>query len=455
VPPRAERALRPVFTSDMEADAGLESAAAAALAAWRHKAAEILLAATAVVHLPPVVLFVLGHGPLLGSRIRTIAGAAYLVMLASALLRRVDYRKRLWAYFIAAYVIVVLANLWDDRGPYAQIGLVAHPVLILVLCGAPAARIALIGSLATLGFSPFLRVQPAVLAMLGTDGAPAVVPQGIAWFRAAAVAAFLAAVMILLDRFHRLLLDALAAEWLAKARVQRGAAERQRLEREIAAVGDAERRRLAQELHDGVCQQVTAALLRCKALQRSLEEGDTVSGADVAPLSSLLGETIEDAHNVALGLCPLEPDPEALAPALRALARQMQEMTGVCCEFRAAGDVGVTDPGMAQHLYRIAQEALSNAVRHAHASRIAVELCGSDGELTLRVQDDGAGLPRELPADGMGLRTMTSRARILEGSLSVAPAPGGGVRVICRVPRPEAGPASREETGDRRWVPSL
>ena len=99
-----------------------------------------------------------------------------------------------------------------------------------------------------------------------------------------------------------------------------------------------------------------------------MERGGTVSGTDFAPLSSLLADTIDDAHNVARGLCPLEPDPEALAPALHALTNRMHELAAVRCECMTAGDVRVADPEMAQHLYRIAQEALSNAARHAKAS---------------------------------------------------------------------------------------
>jgi len=443
---REGNAGRLASRSDTGAELGPESAAvAAALAAWRHKAAEILLGAHAAVHLPVIVLTVFGYGPPIGRLVRAICLTAYLVMAGAALLRRFDYQVRIWAYFIAAYVVVALGNLLDVSGPYAQVGLVANPIFILVLFGAPAARFATLVSAVILISAPFLRLVPGVGWSLAFDPAPL---RGVDWFREAGLAAFLAALLVLLERFHQFLLDALAGQCRAMR-------ERQRLEREIAAVGDAERRRLGQELHDGVCQQVTAALLRCKALQRSIKEGETVSEADFAPLSSLLGETIEDAHNVALGLCPLEPDPEALAPALRALTRQVQGMTGVRCEFRTAGDVGVTDPGMAQHLYRIAQEAVSNAVRHAHPSRIAVELHGSDGELILQVQDDGAGLPRELPAGGMGLRTMTYRARILEGELTVAPAPGGGTYVTCRVPRADSGPPDQEQTGDRRWIPSV
>ncbi len=432
----------------------------AALVAWRRKAGDVLLAAVAAVHLPPILLVVIGYGPPMGPLVRTAALTGYLVIAAAALLRRVESRTRLWAALAAGYLAIALLNVALPRGPYAQVGLVTLPIFALVLLGAPAARIVALACVTILVSAPLLRALPAVVRTLAIDSAPAG-PPGVVWMQAAALAAFMLALMILLDRFQRFLLDALAAQ--EKEAVERSAAqrkmehemiERQRLEREIAGIGDGERRRLGHELHDGVCQQVTAALLRCQALERRLERGGTLSGADFTPLSSLLAETIDDAHNVALGLCPLEPDPDALAPALRALTKRIQEMAAVRCEFLAAGDVRVPDPAMAQHLYRIAQEALSNAVRHAHASRIAVELRGNDGELILQVQDDGVGLPAELPTGGMGLRTMAYRVQVLEGELTVGPAPGGGARVTCRVPRLAGAPAVPHHSGDQRWIPT-
>ncbi len=426
----------------MEPEAGPESAAVeAALAAWRRKAADILMAATVAAHLPVIVADTLGYVRPAGRLTIALCIAAYLVMAAAALLRRVPYRTRLGAFFVAAYLVTAVTSLAMPHGPYAQVTLVIQPVLVLTLCGTPAARIAVLASATILVSAPLLRVLPGVIRALGTDPAQVADPPGLAWKQAAALAAFLAMLMILLERFQRFLWRALAAQFEAMR-------ERQHLEREIAAAGDGERRRLGQELHDGVCQQVAAALLRCQAMERRLERGGTLSGADLAPVSSLLAATVGDAHDIARGLCPLEPDPDALAPALRALAHRTRDMGAVRCEFIAADNVQVPDPAVAQHLYRIAQEALSNAVRHAHAGRIAVELRGNDDELILQVEDDGAGLPGELPPGGMGLRTMGYRARILGGELTITPAPGGGTCVACRVPRPAAAPAGPHHSGE-------
>ena len=252
----------------MEPGLGPESAAVeAALVAWRGKAANILLAASAAVYLPAFVLLRLGYGPPVSSLVRTLVLAACPVMAATALFRRVESRTRLCAYFVASYLVLALANLANYRGPYAQVGLIAQPILVLVLCGSTAARVAILASATILASAPFLRVQPGVARALALDPGQAAGPSQLVWFQATVLAALLAILWILLDRFHRFLLGALAAQC-------REMRERQRLEREIAGIGDQERRRLGQDLHDGVCQQVTAALLRCQALERRLERVD-------------------------------------------------------------------------------------------------------------------------------------------------------------------------------------
>jgi signal transduction histidine kinase len=405
-----------------------------ALFEWRRKASNILLAASAAAFLPSGVLFFLGYGPAIPSPVvRSVDLVGYLVMIAAALFRRIEYRRRLFAYFIATYVLITGANL-VHRGSVAEVGLVANPILVLVLCGSGAARIAILTSFTILVSTPFLRNLHGFARVLGIDPTQADPPDFV-WFHAAVIAGFLVTLMILLDRFHQFLLDALTAERGATKRLQSEIQERRQLERDVARVGDDERRHLGSEVHDGVCQQLTGALLRCQAMELRLERGASPSSAELGALSSLLGEAINEARAVAQGLCPLEPSPDALAPALRGLARRTHSLSGVPCEFTAAGDVRVEDPAAAQHLYRIAQEALSNVVRHAHASRIVVELRGSEDRLVLRVEDNGVGLAGTVRSSGMGLRTMAYRARILEGELKIEAAPSGGTLISCRVPR--------------------
>lgn len=426
-----------------------------ALLAWRRKATDVLLIAAATVHLPLVVLAMLGRAGPLPQVEKDIGFAAYVLTAAAALMRRVDYKTRLWVFFLAGYAAIAVTNLASANGPYAQVGLVTLPILVLVLRGAPAAKAAVVTSVTILVAAPLIRGLPGVALRLTVDPTQPSNAHGVDWFRAGVMAAFLFAMMILLDRFHGLLLETLTERIAAQRKMKHEMDERQHLERAIASVSDGERRRLGHELHDGACQQFTAALLHCQVLRRRLQSGELLLDDDFQALSSLLGEGIGEARNIARGLCPLDPDPEALAPALRVLTKRIHEMGTARCEFITAGDVRVADPAMAQHLYRIGQEALSNAIRHAHAGRIAVELRGCDGELNLVVEDDGTGLPPELPTGGLGLQTMAYRARMMDGDLTVSPGSGGGTRVTCRVPRSCGTPAAHDTQGGEPCLPNI
>ena len=114
----------------------------------------------------------------------------------------------------------------------------------------------------------------------------------------------------------------------------------------------------------------------------------------------------------------------------------MRKVFRVDCRFLAKGTVPVADQGSAIHLYRIAQEAVSNAIRHGKARRIRIQLGTEDGRVGLTVRDDGIGIPRKLPRQkGMGLPIMQYRAEVMGGSLAVQRKPGGGTTVVCAVPQ--------------------
>jgi signal transduction histidine kinase len=437
----------------MQASGASDSAAVdAALAAWRGRAAQIGMLVLVAAHVPVIVLGWLGQGPAMTPLWKSVGMALYLLVAGAALFRRGDYRRTLIVCFITIYPAVAITSLAFPDGPFAQGVVMTVPIFVLVLLGRREALIAMLASAAIILSVPLLGAQPHLVGAFRLDPAPLADPPGVLWYRTAVKMAWLLGLMVLLDRFHCFLIDALTRRIAAQRKMEREMCERQRLEREVAAVSDGERRRLGQELHDGVCQEVTAALLRCQGLERRLQRGATPSAVEFQALASLLSEAIDDAHNVARGLCPLDPDPDALAPAIRALTRRTQGTAGFRCEFMAAGDVRVPDQQTAQHLYRIAQEALSNAVRHAKANRIAVELRGSDGELMLQIRDNGAGMPPAPSVGGMGLRTMAYRAHILEGELHVAPAPGGGTLVTCRVPRRSEVAGARQISGEVPWI---
>lgn len=419
------------------------------LVAWRREAVNAWIGAAAILCLPAVILILSGQGPSLAWPGTTVLMASYLTVVAGALLRRLDHTARLWAVLAAGYVLSIAGGIALPHGPFVRALPIALAIIPLVLIGVRAGHIATLASAAILLIIPFLHAVPGMAQIFVNGPIVAPDPLGLTLTHGVALTAILVPLMILLGRFHLFLMQALSDERRAAAGLEQEVAERaaahrsleceilerRRLEREIDRITTEERRRLGRDVHDGVCQQITGALLRCQALERRLERGGAPTPADVAALSCLLEVAIEEAYAVARGLCPLEPVPEALAQALRSLVRRTQGANAVMCEFIATGDTRVSDPAMAQHLYRIGQEALSNAVHHAQASRIVMELRGCKDELVLRVEDDGVGMPAEPASGGMGLRTMAYRAQAMVGTLTVDPAPEGGTRVVCRISR--------------------
>jgi signal transduction histidine kinase len=138
------------------------------------------------------------------------------------------------------------------------------------------------------------------------------------------------------------------------------------------------------------------------------------------------------ARDLAKGLQPVSLMREGLDVALRELCATTEAMFRVPCRFRGEGEVQLDDVTVAAHLHRIAQEAIHNAVRHGRASHIFIDLVAAPGgRLVLTVEDDGVGIPDELPGDGLGLHTMSFRARLIGASLSVERGDAAGTIVTC------------------------
>jgi len=211
--------------------------------------------------------------------------------------------------------------------------------------------------------------------------------------------------------------------------------ERRMLEREVLNVSTLERQRIGQDLHDTVGQNLTGAAFMSRALWRKLQEGRG-EPADAAAIEKLLNETIAQTRAIARGLCLVQTDEDGLLTAIRELAADTEEVYGVVCSVAGDGPVGVFEAPVATHLYRIAQEAVSNALKHGQASRIVIGL-DADGEvLRLSVTDDGVGMPDDVDeSEGLGLRIMQHRADSIGGALHVRANPDGGTVVECSVRR--------------------
>ena len=216
---------------------------------------------------------------------------------------------------------------------------------------------------------------------------------------------------------------------------------RKLLEQRLLAAVDLERQRLGRELHDGLSQLLTGAKFKIGLLQRKAAKG-TLEPAELGILEQEVNRALEQARAIASGLNPVELLAQELGSALAELADTVQATFSLRCECQCSDAATIADPAAAQHLYRIAQEAIHNAVKHAKAQTIRIQLQAQGDCILLVVQDDGVGiLPARLRGAGMGLENMKARAELIGGSLEIQPRPEGGTTVTCTVPRPLEPPA--------------
>jgi PAS domain S-box-containing protein len=213
--------------------------------------------------------------------------------------------------------------------------------------------------------------------------------------------------------------------------ILRDVTQRKALEREVLEIAALEERRIGQELHDDVGQELTGLSLLADALAKSLH--DAPAAATAARVAAGLERVRRQVRLLARGLVPVEVDPQGLPAALEELAARTGGQGGTHCTCSCTGAARMADATTATHLLRIAQEAVSNALRHGGARHIHLGLHADAATLTLSIRDDGDGMRR--PADkfkGLGIRLMCNRASLIGGTLTIGPADGGrGTLVTC------------------------
>ena len=212
-----------------------------------------------------------------------------------------------------------------------------------------------------------------------------------------------------------------------------------RLEREVIASSENERKRIGHDLHDGLGQELTAVSLALQALSLKLDRESSPHAQAARNITVSTQNMIAEIRRFARQLAPIFSSKFALNDALQALARDVREYSNVECHAHGSYEHRTLDTDIAVHLYRIAQESINNAIRHSGAKTIELQY-GRDGDsIFLEVLDDGTGIPtRDHRVDGIGLRSMRYRARMLRGRLDIAPRSQGGTRVLCSCPIPKA-----------------
>jgi PAS domain S-box-containing protein len=212
--------------------------------------------------------------------------------------------------------------------------------------------------------------------------------------------------------------------------------ERKRLEQEILAISEREQRRIGQDLHDGLSQRLAGIECMSRVLHKKLAAKPAREAVTALKISELLRESIGEARRLAQGLFPVQLEANGLMSALEELAADIQNLFHVSCRFQCQHAVLVEDEAAATNLFRIAQEAVSNAIKHGKARRIRIGLGGTRRRITLTVENDGMPFFESLPSGpGMGLRIMKHRAGLIGATLNVQRAGKRGTIVACSLPR--------------------
>jgi PAS domain S-box-containing protein len=226
-------------------------------------------------------------------------------------------------------------------------------------------------------------------------------------------------------------------QFLYSSLFSRDITERVDLEREILEISEREQRRIAQDLHDGLGQLLVGTAYLGSTLRQDLAARSLPEVRQLDRLLEVVDEAIGQTRSLARGLHPVKPEPNGLMVALKALATRTRTLFRVGCRFTCRQPVLIADNTTATHLYRIAQEAVTNAMKHGKPGRIEISLTRTPGRISLGVRDNGAGVarrPRKKP--GMGLRIMHYRAGAIGGSLLIQRGTGGGTTVVCSVHEP-------------------
>ena len=233
-----------------------------------------------------------------------------------------------------------------------------------------------------------------------------------------------------------------------RARVKEGTAElrfaneglrreiqrRKGLEGVILEISDREQHRIGQELHDGLCQHLTAVAFMTRAIALRLKNHRVIEVEDLEKIAELVNHAAINARDMARGLHAAEVDAARLLPALRDLVSR--EIWKTPCRLELKTKLNLQDDAVASHVYRLLREAVINAHKHAQAKEIVVEISQSNGKIIFSVTDDGVGLPAgRNNSPGLGFHIMNSRARSLGGRLEIRRPQRGGTRVALYLPR--------------------
>ncbi|HEV2804729.1 MAG TPA: PAS domain S-box protein [Chthoniobacterales bacterium] len=236
------------------------------------------------------------------------------------------------------------------------------------------------------------------------------------------------------DEMEQRVIDRTQDVLATNTELERTMAQRQQLERELLEISEREKRRIGEDLHDMVCQELTATALFLQSSSKRMAKEHPAAAKTLAESAQTVNRNVVIARELAGGLQAIELTASGLKNALRDLAARACENTGIKCHFKCARGVRVPDDAAALHLYRVAQEAVTNAVKHSGAKNILIHLDRNPQHVCVSVQDDGKGFTLRKRGKGLGLHMMRYRANALGGELKIERRKSGGTDITCVIP---------------------
>lgn len=211
----------------------------------------------------------------------------------------------------------------------------------------------------------------------------------------------------------------------------RDISEQRRLEQEVLRVSEHERHRIGQDLHDGLGQMLTGITLISKNIASTLKDEDHPLAEDVVEITDLLKEADEYARGLSRNLIPVELDSSGLVAALQRLANNAERLFNIDCKLKNTLNIHFDDPTSLTHLFRIVQEATSNAVKHGNASKVQIDMEHDETKLVVKIEDNGKGFAPDWDQHkGLGVRIMKFRARLIGANLEISKSSIGGAAII-------------------------
>lgn len=218
--------------------------------------------------------------------------------------------------------------------------------------------------------------------------------------------------------------------------------DRKRLQRQILEISEKEQMRIGQELHDSLGQQLVGIAFMSKVLQQNLKDKAPEEANSAAEIAKLVNHAIDQTRGLAKGLHPIDLHSGGLDAAIEELVATARILFGIDCVYTCGGSVTIHDATVATHLYRIIQEAITNAVKHGNAKKIYIELTSRTPETELKIKNDGYDFPARRPEKtGIGLKIMKYRVEMIQGRLDIRRPDEGGTAVVVVFP---------EENGDNK-----